>query len=106
MDAIPKGLASTDLRLMPGLAGGLDKLQELQNLLYAARDALARGEALSTVERQRLNGALDDLMALRKSNNAPPGAPKHLNKRSSTTHTSDVQCKGTYHGQKPEKIEP
>ena len=75
MDAIPKGLASTDFRLIPGLDGDLDKLQELQNLLYAARDALARGEALSTVERQRLNGALDNLMALRNSNNAPPGAP-------------------------------
>ena len=78
MDAIPKGLASTDFRLIPGLDGDLDKLQELQNLLYAARDALARGEALSTVERQRLNGALDDLMVLRKSNNAPPGAPPYI----------------------------
>jgi hypothetical protein len=63
---------------MPGPAGGLDKLQELQELLYAARDALARGEALSTIERQRLDGALDDLMVLRRSNNAPPGAPQRI----------------------------
>jgi hypothetical protein len=74
MDATLKGLASAEFRLMPGPAGGLDKLQELQSLLYAARDALSHGEALSMVERQRLNGALDDLMILRKSNNAPPGA--------------------------------
>ncbi|QPI72129.1 hypothetical protein [Sphingobium sp. Cam5-1] len=74
MDATQKGLASTEVRSMPGPGGGLDKLQELHNLLYAARDALARGEALSTVERQRLNGALDNLMALRKSNNVTPGA--------------------------------
>lgn len=51
---------------MPGLAGGLDKLQELQDLLYAARDSLARGDALSTDEKQRLNDALDDLMALKE----------------------------------------
>ena len=76
MDAAPKGLASAEFRLMPGPAGNLEKLQELQDLLYAARDALARGEALSNVERQRLDGALDDLMALRNSNNAPPGAPR------------------------------
>ena len=67
MDATPKELA-----------GGLDKLQELQDLLYAARDALARGEALSTIERQRLNGALDTVVALRNSNNAPPGAPQRI----------------------------
>ena len=78
MDATPKGLASAEFRLIPGLAGGLDKLQELQNLLYAARDVLTRGEALSTVERQRLNGALDNLVALRNSNNAPPGAAKRI----------------------------
>ena len=75
MDATPKGLANAEFRLTPGLTCDLDKLQELQDLLYAARDALARGEALSTVERQRLNGALDNLMVLRNSNNAPPGAP-------------------------------
>lgn len=48
---------------MPGLALGLQKLQELEKLLNSARDSLARGEALSAVERLRLNGALDDLMA-------------------------------------------
>jgi hypothetical protein len=78
MDATPKGLASAEFRLTPGLTCDLDELQELQDLLYAARDALARGEALSTIERQRLNGALDNLMALRNSNNAPPGAPQRI----------------------------
>jgi len=78
MDATPKGLANAEFRLTPGLTCDLDKLQELQDLLYAARDALARGEALSTIERQRLNGALDTVVALRNSNNAPPGAPPYI----------------------------
>jgi hypothetical protein len=75
MNATPKGLANAEFRLTPGLTCDLDKLQELQTLLYAARDALACGEALSTIERQRLDGALDDLMVSRRSSNAPPGAP-------------------------------